>query len=554
MCLAGLTGPHSLILSCYAGRWQWYRRSFNVENITPENVEPVLRGQQTTIEDSPDPASPNQDFQSDVQDSQSRIQVSGEPIQNPKSKVQNGNRPYVKTPARLAAARANLEKARSAPKEKVYRRTDKRLAANRANLAKAQAARQGDLEKILDRLDLAFPPLGEEIPEEAVGPEFICSCGSGKTFHLCCKGRKPKTGIPGPNDPQSDLPFDLAPFDFAQGRRAESRRQGRRVESMCEEDEADRPKVPRTFFRIGSPKWYEEGIDREAPDYGALEKAGRALLHRQRALPNEVRREGRQVMLLLTQAAARTVAPTLQDIVALAGGLMAVLGNSRLARRAQRLNRRVAKLLEAFVEKRFEKAGVVVSAETLFQRLMAGAVAGLPPRAQRPSRPRPPAARAHRSQPAEAAQDQGPELPENKEELFRLVRRAFCAPHPEPEEEAVRHLVDDLAGCLWDRLHTFDVVLKCETERLNQALDEMSHTLPDEGRNHVRQRCWSIEAQLNETLCSAETMLLFCAQTLPPRLGTLMDLRYGPDPEIDQFCSARFELRVGNSPGLNSGR
>ena len=110
---------------------------------------------------------------------------------------------------------------------------------------------------------------------------------------------------------------------------------------------------------------------------------------------------------------------------------MAVLGNSRLARRAQRLNRRVAKLLEAFVEKRFEKAGVVVSGETLFQRLMAGAVAGLPPRAQRPSRPRPPAARAHRSQPAEAAQDQGPELPGNGKEFFRLVRRAFCAPHPE---------------------------------------------------------------------------------------------------------------------------
>jgi hypothetical protein len=104
-----------------------------------------------------------------------------------------------------------------------------------------------------------------------------------------------------------------------------------------------------------------------------------------------------------------------------------------------------------------------------------------------------------------------------------------------------------LAGCLWDRLHTFDVVLKCETERLNRTLDEMSHTLPDEGRNQVRARCWSIEAQLKETLCGAETMISFCAKVLPQRLGTLMLRRYGPDSEIDQFRSTRLELRVGNS-------
>jgi hypothetical protein len=92
---------------------------------------------------------------------------------------------------------------------------------------------------------MAFPPLGEAISEEEVGPEFICPCGSGQTFHQCCKGRKPKTGIP-------------------------------------EEDEADRPRVPRHFFRVGSPKWVEQGVDRGAPDSGALEKARRSLLHRVR--------------------------------------------------------------------------------------------------------------------------------------------------------------------------------------------------------------------------------------------------------------------------------
>jgi hypothetical protein len=182
------------------------------------------------------------------------------PIEEQNSKPENDKRPYVKTPARLAAARANLQKARAVPRETVYRPTARRLAANRANLAKAKAARKKQLKEIVDRLDRAFPPLGEEISEEAVGPECICSCGSGKTFHHCCKGRKPKTAIPALDpDPPSD-----PPFDSAQEGRAESSRE--------EDQEAGRPQAPRTFFRIGSPKWLEEGVDREAPDYGALEK------------------------------------------------------------------------------------------------------------------------------------------------------------------------------------------------------------------------------------------------------------------------------------------
>jgi hypothetical protein len=43
----------------------------------------------------------------------------------------------------LAARRANLRKARAAPREVIYRPTEKRRAASRANLQKAQAARRG---------------------------------------------------------------------------------------------------------------------------------------------------------------------------------------------------------------------------------------------------------------------------------------------------------------------------------------------------------------------------------------------------------------------------
>jgi hypothetical protein len=47
------------------------------------------------------------------------------------------HRPYRKTPARLAASLANLNRARAAPKELVYRPTVKRLLAYRGNLLKA---------------------------------------------------------------------------------------------------------------------------------------------------------------------------------------------------------------------------------------------------------------------------------------------------------------------------------------------------------------------------------------------------------------------------------
>ena len=314
--------------------------------------------------------------------------------------------------------------------------------------------------------------------------------------------------------------------------------------------------MPRTIFRFGSPKWCEEGVDREAADYGALEKVGRALLHRQRALFNEVRREGREVMRLLTQAAERTVAPTLQDLLVLATGLMAVLTNLRLARRGRRLNRRVAKLLEAFVQKRYEKAGVMVSAEALYERLMMEPVAGLPPLPQRPRRARPPGSRPQPKSQPEAAESagippappvepyRGPDLPEKGEEFVILVRRAFCASQPEPEDVTIRSLIDDFAGCLWDRLHIFDAELQCETARLNHVLDQMGHTPPDEGPNHVSERCWSIEAELEQTVCRVGTIINMGAEVLPEQLGTLMRLRYGLEPEIERFCRASEELKM----------
>ena len=51
-------------------------------------------------------------------------------------------RSYSKTPERLAASLANLEKARAAPKPLTYRPTVRRLVALRANLVKALRAKR----------------------------------------------------------------------------------------------------------------------------------------------------------------------------------------------------------------------------------------------------------------------------------------------------------------------------------------------------------------------------------------------------------------------------
>ncbi|HWT82718.1 MAG TPA: hypothetical protein VN648_28385, partial [Candidatus Methylomirabilis sp.] len=374
------------------------------------------------------------------------------PIQDPRSNGPKPKRPYKKTPARTAASRANLEKARAAPKEKIYWPSPKRKAANLANLPKAWAKRRQEVEQVVDQLDLAFPPLGEQV--EAPSPS-----------------------------PQSEEPCPSPPGTAPDSQRADAASQAD-PKSNPAEPEDDDPIVPESdgvrrkkFWVIGWPHG-RPGVNRQAADYGALEKAARALLHRRRALLHEVRREGRQVMRLLTQAAERTVAPTLRDILALACGLMTVLVHSRPLGRGKRLNERVTNILEAFVEKRYGKTGPVVSWMAVLEWMRGNAPGSRPPRPQRQPRARPkpeappaaaePTARKKRPRPDPTAA--ALDLPQTLEQFQGLVRRAFCAPSAEPEDEAVRAMLDDLAHSLWTRLHLFEAGLEYERQELDEAL------------------------------------------------------------------------------------
>ncbi|MGO9274945.1 MAG: hypothetical protein ACLQOO_32735 [Terriglobia bacterium] len=81
-------------------------------------------------------------------------------------------RKYVMTPERRAKLLANLEKARLAPKEKVYRKTPKRYAANVGNLEKAKSKLREQLEREQEDLRVKLEglfPAGEDPPP--FGPE-----------------------------------------------------------------------------------------------------------------------------------------------------------------------------------------------------------------------------------------------------------------------------------------------------------------------------------------------------------------------------------------------
>lgn len=78
-------------------------------------------------------------------------------------------KPYERTPQALAAMRANLAKARAAPKEVIYRPTERRQAASRANIRKAIAARKTPEGNAAARLNALKHGLFAERVEESAG-------------------------------------------------------------------------------------------------------------------------------------------------------------------------------------------------------------------------------------------------------------------------------------------------------------------------------------------------------------------------------------------------
>ena len=171
---------------------------------------------------------------------------------------------------------------------------------------------------------------------------------------------------------------------------------------------------------------------------------------------------------------------------------------------------------------------------------------GLPPRPERKPRTRPaPPPEADsaqqvetpstplRPEPATADPPLGPDLPASFEEFRALVGRAFLAPSPEPEEESMR-VLDELAGNLWHHLQMFEVSLQEETERLEEAMNDMAEAMPTTPEEVRRRRC-RIEAIL-KVQPEHEQVWIESNDKIRQCLGAVMRQRYDPNPEIDRFC------------------
>jgi hypothetical protein len=210
----------------------------------------------------------------------------------------------------------------------------------------------------------------------------------------------------------------------------------------------------------------------------------------------------------------------------------------------------VGRLLQAFVEKRYARAGGVgLTPEAEVLRVLAEDPQGFPPLPPRKKRARRVAcARAKPERRRERAPrdpcDRGPDLPENPREFGLLVRRAFCAPHPEPEDKTVAYLIDTLSERLWDRLHSLERGLKHERETLHQLLDELGEERPRANRRAMQERFWWIEAELKQALHQSRPVMKCSGRNFAQQVQILLRRRHGSDPEIERFGRAWEEQRV----------
>jgi len=315
-------------------------------------------------------------------------------------------------------------------------------------------------------------------------------------------------------------------------------------------------------------------MDQNARGSAELEKAARGILSYRRVLESEGRREGRQVMRLLTQAAERTVVPTLSEVLALACGLISVLANSRLLGRAKGLAGQLENRLDAFLQRRYgdltgESFDIGAELKQIQTAMRATEERGrhikdqlraegvLPPRRKRQPQeqaagaPEPRADAKRRKRKKKAPQPEpfpptGPDLPATFEEFRALVGRAFFAPSAEPGDKAIRRLLDEIAWMVWDRLHVVPEALEYGKQRWDEVLGEMAQAPPGATGELTERRC-EIVAVVSIGLF-AEQRLAERNQRIRPCLGRLMRQRYGLKPEVERFSQTDWTIeRVAQS-------
>jgi hypothetical protein len=412
------------------------------------------------------------------------------------------------TPARLAAAMAALEKARAAPKEKVYRPTAKRRAANLANLEIANAKRRQEVETLRAGLEATFPAPESEFgigDSGFAGEEGDWGFGVGDSQKEAQGGSScanPESRIPNPGSsakPESRTP---EPGTEEEGDLGFGVRDSQSTETDLPSSSAN----PESR----TPNPGDEELDQAAP----------LIARRLRLADATARREGRRIMRLLTAAACRSQPLTADEAFALARKLVEIL-SSGVPERAGGLNARIQQLLRKMLETRYGEGaqyGGVPLAAILEEVMEARRLRLEQARAARKARQ---AARGETSGEASETESDGaapaagatesagqpankppkepplssaPDLPEDFEEFVKLVTRALGLEGRLDD----RHLGRSLAVTLWERLQLWKERAEWEREELRD-LFQRAATPPDTVRElQYRTQRINVAVELHE--------------------------------------------------------
>jgi hypothetical protein len=438
------------------------------------------------------------------------------PSQDPKLKIQNGKRPYVRkqpyefTAARQASSMANLDKANAAPDEEKYKSTEKRTKANRASLQKANANRKAE----------------REAQREALRERFR------RLFPLFTSG----TGARGEGSG--------AGGGEGEGVRNEA--------GMC----------PEINGVISSPPY--SGLTGEM----LLQEAADAVWERRGFYKRQMRRQARQVMRLLTLA-AQTELRTEEEALTLFHQLLEIFVQSQEVAQGENANQDLHRLLLEMLEERYGRevfvdgypmASVLRQIEVDYRMGMEQekaereerhaareaaraekpdeadeaegdkAAGGEEAEAAKPASP--PAAEVP---PAAEPKGKVPPLPRKFWEFLALFSRAFPPPSGlRPRvKDGDRVLLRRLAMAVWDRVHILYQQVFKEEDRLRVAIEDVgSH--PVETHKDLRVRVYAMEKAFQTEPTLPPVMQKLEAE-IEEEIERLVRWRYGPDIEHEVF-------------------
>ena len=121
-----------------------------------------------------------------------------------------------------------------------------------------------------------------------------------------------------------------------------------------------------------------------------------------------------------------------------------------------------------------------------------------------------------------------PDLTPKLEQFHALVRLAFAALRPNPEDERSSAMLDTFPANLWERLRVFEAVIEQERSDSTRPWRLRVKSRPETART-IMDRCYYIAMQLAEDR-DLKGMLKGYLRTIHRKVGGFLRERYGPSP------------------------